>query len=139
MQGRSADYRPLDITIHGEFEVLSSSFFHHHPSNHPGSGHRDDHGRLHQQGDRPVHRTEEPQHHRAVQEEGGILSKEDNLSATMLMAPSGRNALRGEVNLWGAVDTATTAVGTVGRNHIKAVQDRMGLESIQYQVTFVAK
>ena len=69
-----------------------------------------------------------------------MMTTEEKRGASVLMTSSGRRALRGDSNLWGAIDTEggeEAAVGALGRKHIRAVQERQGLDSLTIQVTLL--
>ena len=62
-----------------------------------------------------------------------LMSEEEKRGVSVLMTASGRRALRGQVNMWGAVSTEGgegAAVGALGRQHRRAVQERQGLDSL---------
>ena len=62
-----------------------------------------------------------------------LMSEEDKRGVSVLMTASGRRALRGQANMWGAVSVEGgegSAVGALGRLHRRAVQERRGLDSL---------
>ena len=52
------------------------------------------------------------------------MKKHEWREASMLQAPSGRQALRGKANQWGEIDTSEAGSSTVADNFRRAVQDR---------------
>ena len=66
-----------------------------------------------------------------------MMTPEEWREAGMLMAPSGRTALRGGLNQWGALDNRAGTRDIVATNYRRVVQEKGGLSSIQDQVGLI--
>ena len=64
------------------------------------------------------------------------MKKHEWREASMLQAPSGRQALRGKANQWGEIDTSEAGSSTVADNFRRAVQDRNFPTTMVTQVSF---
>ena len=59
------------------------------------------------------------------------MTAEEWREAGMLMAPSGRTALRGGQNQWGVLENRAGSRDIVANNYRRVVQEKGGLSSIQ--------